>query len=181
MKAEQFPGEESPTFTRTIRGKRAIKEVCFKFRRASSKATSGESENGEAFAYGISDKWSTFRAGANAGYYSKLFEKNPSLKILTVTETQPDNLEAVKRLLKAGLEVRHLADNKIRLWVSKDEYLETTQGRAPLGTADELICSNDPQVIAVITRIFWVLWNQGIPAQVRIARSSSTPRRRLSK
>ena len=121
------------------------------------------------YAYGVSDKESTMRAAD--GYNDlvwKLFQQNPQFKIRHITDIQMENLQNVKKMIEAGYEIAHIEGNRIRLSVSKNEYVETTHSETPGGIPDEILWSNDPQLVGQSTRIFEALWKQAVPADIRI-------------
>jgi two-component system sensor histidine kinase VicK len=149
--------------TRIVRGEEVVKFVgSFLSRAAASRP--------EPHAYGVSDLQSTVRA-SEGQYFEmsrQLFSQNPGFRVRHITNVQKDNLEGVKRLLGIGYEVRHLDGNRIRFSVSKDEYVEVIHSETPGGTADEIVWSNDPQIIGQATRMFDALWKQSVPAEARI-------------
>jgi two-component system, OmpR family, sensor histidine kinase VicK len=149
--------------TRIVRGEEDVVRLIGSFL---SRATAGKPN---PYAYGVSDKDSTVRAAE--GYYEsarRLLTEHPNFKILHITDIQRENLESVKKLVQAGYEVRHIDGNKIRFSVSKDEYIETTRSKMPGGIPDEIVWSNDPQLVAQGTRVFDALWNHALPSDVRI-------------
>jgi signal transduction histidine kinase len=150
--------------TKIIRGEQNVVEFIAPF--LSRAAAAGP----EPHAYGTSDLLTTLRASEGA-YFEvtrSLMRQNPGFRILNITDIQKQNLDAVKRLIETGYEVRHIDNNRIRFSVSKDEYIEVIHTKAPGGTADEIMWSNDPQVVAQATRMFDALWNSAIPAGLRI-------------
>ena len=149
--------------TRIIKGEEQVVDLVGSFMARAASSTP------PAFAYGISDKESTRRA---AGVYHeparRLFGEHPDFKILHITDIQRENLDSVKTLVRAGYEVRHVDGNRIRLSVSKGEYLETIHSREPGGIPDEILWSTDPQLVAQGTRIFDSLWSHALPSELRI-------------
>jgi hypothetical protein len=131
-----------------------------------SRAAAADSQS---YAYGVSDKESTMRAADSYNdLVRKLFKQNPQFKIRHITDIQMENLQNVKKMVEAGYEIAHIEGNKIRFSVSKEEYVETTHSGTPGGVPDEIVWSNDPQLVAQSTRIFEALWKQAVPADIRI-------------
>jgi signal transduction histidine kinase len=124
----------------------------------------------ESYEYGVFDKASMI---SSVELYSEngaaLLKENPNFRIRDITDVQADSVEAVEKLMKAGFEVRHLEDNKICFSVSRTEYIETIHAGKIGGDADQVLWTNDPQLVAQATRIFEALWEQAVPAESKIA------------
>ncbi len=151
--------------TRIVRSEEEVVNLVRSF--LSRAATSGP----DPYAYGVSDKDSTLRAAED--YYEsvrKLFEDHADFRILHITDIQRENLEGVKKLVRAGFEVRHISGNTIRFSVSRREYVETTHTEAPGRPPDEIVWSDDPQLVAQGKRIFDALWGHALPSEVRVQR-----------
>ena len=151
------------TETRIVRGEEEVVRLVGSF--LSRAVVSGQN----SYAYGVSDADSTMRA-ADLHFDSvrRLFMEHPEFRVLHITDIQQANLESVKKLIKAGYEVRHLGGNTIRFSVSMHEYVETTHTKAPGRAPDEVVWSNDPQLVAQGKRIFDALWSHAVPSEVRI-------------
>ncbi|MFI5419722.1 MAG: hypothetical protein ACHQ1H_02015 [Nitrososphaerales archaeon] len=161
-RARGLERRESPLGTKVIRGQMEIMLIISPFLRKAA------SYGSDSYAYGIADKAATFRSEALVPEVLRLTEKNPGFRILHITDIQKENVTVVKKLIGAGFEVRHIEGNKIRFSISKEEYIETTHARFPDGIPEQIVWSNDPQLVSQATRIFELLWEQALPAESRI-------------
>ncbi|MFI5419693.1 MAG: ATP-binding protein [Nitrososphaerales archaeon] len=154
--------KETALATRVIRGQMEILQILSSFLRNAA------SNGPDSYAYGIADKAATQRSESLVPEVMRLTEKNPGFRILHITDIQKENVAVVKKLINAGFEVRHLEGNKIRFSISKEEYIETSHTPILDGVPDQIVWSNDPQLVSQATRIFEVLWEQSLPAESRI-------------
>lgn len=123
----------------------------------------------QAFAYGVSDMRSSNRAAE--GYneiLNELFKRHQEFEILLVTDIQKENSKKIKNLMSERYKIKHIEGNNIRFSVSKEEYIETIASKTPGGIPEQIMWSNDPQIIGQGTRMFNALWSQARPAQNRI-------------
>ena len=158
----ELEGKETLLETKVISGQREIARIVSPFLHRAASCGAG------SYAYGIADKGATVRSAGLAAEVKSLIERNPGFRILHITDLQKETVPAVKALMDAGFEVRHLEGNKIRFSISREEYIETTHVLFPEGIPDEIVWSNDPQLVSQATRIFEVLWEQSTPADSRI-------------
>jgi two-component system, OmpR family, sensor histidine kinase VicK len=104
----------------------------------------------------------------------KLLQQNPKLKIKSVTDIRSEDIEGVGKLLQLGVEVRHIANNKITFLVSSTEYFSLSDvsirsDRTPESDDVEAIWSNSPEVVSQATQIFNMLWESAVLGQARIS------------
>jgi two-component system sensor histidine kinase VicK len=134
------------------------------------KAATGDSP----FVGSITDKLNPAMAQRLLGTIGQIKATKADLVAEYITDIQKDNVEDVKRLIKAGIVVRHLEGNKIGFSVSGKEYLNHFQetGEAAQGDDEsdrtELLYSNNPDLVMQMRQLFEVLWKSALPAQSRI-------------
>ena len=168
MRAESKSAEYE---TKIISGEEEVSRLRSEFLSRSSKRPGG-------FANGVNDKLSTITSATGPLYETAttLHKQNPSFALRHLTDVQLENTSAVKKLLAGGYEVRHLEGNKIRFSVSQTEYIETIHVRKPGERADQVLWSDDPQLVAQASRIFDALWDQAVPARWRLIDLEEGPR-----
>ena len=154
--------------TKIVRGEDNVLQVVNQF------LLSAASGGAHSFAYGVSDINSSRRAAE--GYkeiVQDLSQRYSDFEISLVTDIEKENLESIKNLMNAGYKIKHIEGNNIRFSVSREEYIETITSKTPGGVPEQIVWSNDPQIIGQAIRMFQALWKQGQPAQNRIRQIES--------
>jgi signal transduction histidine kinase len=126
------------------------------------------------FVGSITDRLNPSRAERLLATIGRIKAKKSDFVGEYITDIQKENVDDVKRIIKAGIIVRHLEGNKIGFSVSGNEYLnhyqetgETTQGRDEPDRT-ELVYSNNPDLVMQMRQLFEVLWKSALPAESRI-------------
>jgi two-component system sensor histidine kinase VicK len=101
------------------------------------------------------------------GIVMERLSQKPNFRIRVIADIQEKNLDHVKEMLKAPIEVRHVENNIRKFVVSRTEAIETSHSLEN-GQPEEIVWSRDPQFVAQLSQIFSLLWNKGIPADERI-------------
>ncbi|MGI0092323.1 MAG: sensor histidine kinase, partial [Nitrososphaerales archaeon] len=107
-------------------------------------------------------------------FIKRLFEQNPEFKLQLIVDLQKENLDYYKKIMSAGVELRHIDGNKVSFAISKDEYLA-----APLAAAEEqiasgaampgeIVWSNRKDIISQFEQIFEMMWKNSTKAAARV-------------
>jgi signal transduction histidine kinase len=92
----------------------------------------------------------------------------PVFKIRIIAPLESEDLEDVKRVLDIpGVEIRHIAGVRAKFWVTRREFLTTTQSTED-GLPTEVVRSNGAELIGQMRSVFEILWESAVPAQVKI-------------
>jgi two-component system sensor histidine kinase VicK len=91
------------------------------------------------------------------------------VNVRAITEIVKENLSFCKEILKLGLvpELRHMDGIKGNFAVTEKEFVAASTIQESSG-ANELIYSNDKQIVAQNQYVFDTLWNNAIPAELKI-------------
>jgi signal transduction histidine kinase len=94
----------------------------------------------------------------------------PDFKALFILDIQRENLEYIKKMIQAGLEVRHIDGNNIRFLVSASEQIDVISGRFEndMTLPSEILISNSPEQVTEAADIFLSLWQGAVPSDLRI-------------
>ncbi|MGI0090588.1 MAG: sensor histidine kinase [Nitrososphaerales archaeon] len=101
------------------------------------------------------------------GPVKELMRRNPKYQIRYITDIQPENIAPVRELMNAGYQLRHIEGIRPNFGVTRREYLNY-YASLEKGYAGELIISDNPELVGEMQNVFSMLWESGIPANVRI-------------
>ncbi len=85
-----------------------------------------------------------------------------------ITDIQESNVKYVKRILEAGVDVRHIAGNRIGFSVSQTEYLNHYQDPGQGPESVSVVYSNNHDLVMQMGEMYRVLWKAAVPAEARI-------------
>jgi two-component system, OmpR family, sensor histidine kinase VicK len=128
----------------------------------------------EPYVGSITDRHNPARAKRLLETIGQLKAQNPAFVGKYITDIQNDNIDHVRDIMSYGIQVRHIEGNSIGFSVSEHEYLnhyqETSgplQEQQLLGR-NELVYSNNRDLVMQMRQVFDILWRSALPAETRI-------------
>ena len=159
----------TPIATRIISDKETILQTVLSF---VQKAAAPKNDPLASFIFGSTDKKLPENYETNLVYARRLKRENPSLRIHIITDVQKENLEYVKKQIELGIDIRHIERNKVTFAVSKDGYIASSSDVVSSfnfeNIPNEIIWSNNPDVISQAIQMFEMMWETAIPAGQRL-------------
>jgi signal transduction histidine kinase len=122
------------------------------------------------YVYSITDKTMPDRTQRSLGVIRRLKKANPKFEGQFIIDVQAENVEVVKKIIQAGVQVRHIEGNLIGFSVSQSEYLnqylkEGTSGEPSPSLQMDLVYSNNADLVLQMRDVFRALWRTAIPAE----------------
>jgi len=159
----------SPIETKIVSGRENVSRALSSFLQ---KIACQKGDPADCFLFAASDERVPEDSESNLELVSRMKSDNPSLRILLITDVQRGNLDYVKEQMEAGIDVRHIERNKVSFAVSRDGYIASSS--EAVNTTDnssvpnEIIWSNNPDVISQAVQMFEMMWETGVSASQRI-------------
>lgn len=174
MESEHRP---APVTTKILSGDEILQAVISFIENAATKPRFpySSSESSSSFVYAITDKYKPMAAQVLLELVGQLTQEYPNFRARYTTDIQKENVEYVRSIIAAGVEVRHVEGNRLNFSISQHEFLNTYQPddteseRISQSIVDgEVIWSNSPDLISQMKDVFERLWVSGVPAALRI-------------
>ena len=130
-----------------------------------------------AFVYTIAGRENPSRAISFLEFVGNLSKSNPDFDARYITDIQEDNIEYVRQIVQAGVKVRHLEGNRVGFSVSQFEYLnhyapaidpKIGKNAQPDSEVNELLWSNNLDLVTQARDVYRVLWESAVPAATRL-------------
>ena len=155
--------------TRVVRGAEEVRRTMISFVKRAAES------DYHSYVYSITDRHGPKDAVDFLETLGPMMKASPQFVRRFITDIQRDNLQDVKRILVAGVQVRHIEGNRIAFSVSPNEYVNHFQhggepgASGPSGEGSiELVWSSDADLVSQMRETFDVIWDSAIPAEARI-------------
>ena len=109
-------------------------------------------------------------------YVKGMFARNPGFRFEMIVDLRRENMDYYRQVMDAGIDVKHIEDNKVSFLLSKGEYCATPlsamdeQVSSGAATPREIVWSTSADVVSQAHQIFQLMWRSATPGRLRIAR-----------